>query len=71
MISYGDLIISIGEILHNPRLIKLSKEFEILRHILWHFIIIKIKSMLTIVLIVAGLLCFVLFFKSIDFFDKI
>jgi len=27
--------------------------------------------MLTIILIIAGLLCFWLFFKSIDFFEKI
>jgi len=27
--------------------------------------------MLTIILLVAGLLCFALFFKSIDYFEKI
>lgn len=32
---------------------------------------IKLIYMLTILLILAGLLCFALFFKSIDFFDKI
>jgi hypothetical protein len=29
------------------------------------------KTMLTVLLILAGLVCFGLFFKSIDFFDKI
>jgi len=27
--------------------------------------------MLTVILIVVGLICFALFFKAIDFFDKI
>jgi hypothetical protein len=29
------------------------------------------KDMLTLLLFLMGLLCFALFFKSIDFFDKI
>lgn len=31
----------------------------------------KQKAMLTIILVLAGLACFALFFKAIDFFDKI
>jgi hypothetical protein len=31
----------------------------------------KIKVMLTAILLLAGLVCFVLFYKAIDFFDKI
>lgn len=31
----------------------------------------KMKKMLTIILLSAGALCFWLFFKSIDFFEKI
>jgi hypothetical protein len=31
----------------------------------------KIIDMLTVILLLAGLACFVLFFRSIDFFDKI
>ncbi len=31
----------------------------------------KLFVMLTIILIIAALICFVVFFKSIDFFDKI
>jgi hypothetical protein len=29
------------------------------------------QAMLTVILILAGLICFALFFKAIDFFDKI
>jgi len=32
---------------------------------------LKQKYMLTVILILAGLICFALFFKAIDFFDKI
>jgi len=28
-------------------------------------------AMMTIILLLAGLICFALFFKAIDFFDKI
>jgi len=31
----------------------------------------KMKVMLTIILVLAGLVCFALFFKAIDLFDKI
>jgi hypothetical protein len=31
----------------------------------------KIIDMLTVILLLAGFACFALFFKSIDFFDKI
>jgi hypothetical protein len=31
----------------------------------------KNKKMLTIILVLAGLICFYLFFKAIDFFEKI
>jgi len=31
----------------------------------------KFKAMLTLMLFVAGLICFYLFYKSIDFFEKI
>jgi hypothetical protein len=31
----------------------------------------KTSTMLTAILVLAGLICFALFFKAIDFFDKI
>jgi hypothetical protein len=35
-------------------------------HLFWLFL-----AMMTILLLLAGMVCFALFFKAIDFFDKI
>jgi hypothetical protein len=40
------------------------------RHPIWRFAG-KFPGMLTIILFAAGLVCFVLFFKTIDYFEKI
>lgn len=37
----------------------------------WYFQDLKHFNMMTILLFVAGLICFWLFFKSIDWFEKI
>jgi hypothetical protein len=42
----------------------------VFRHLIWPFAS-KSIGMLTIVLFAGGLLCFALFFKAIDYFEKI
>jgi len=37
----------------------------------WNKKTIKFKQMLTVILMLAGLICFWLFFKAIDFSEKI
>jgi hypothetical protein len=44
--------------------------FEIQGLIPW-VVKLKINIMVTIILVAAGIICFALFYKSIDFFDKI
>lgn len=39
-------------------------------HSLWH-VVDKRQKMLTTILFLAGLICFRLFFKCIDFFEKV
>jgi len=41
---------------------------RVFRHLFW---LLPEKTMLTVLLLLAGLVCFAIFFKAIDFFDKI